>query len=327
MARKLIWGAAAALASGAVGTGLGVVLAARRAGISTRAWLIMAAMRRQQDRSGNLHGFYDRLHQDRANGPARPSEAVRQRHRVTDEVVGTHRAFRVRPSGDRRKGAAPILYLHGGAYVFNLMEPHWAGLTAIADQTGREVVALLYPLAPEKTVEDGLAAAEAAYLALVAENGGAGVTVAGDSAGGGLALALAHRIRDAGHAAPDRLLLFFPWLDATVGDPSQPDLAKKDPLLTIPTLREAGRLWAGALDPADARPSPLFGNQRNLPPILVQVGTHDLLLADARRLARCCPSVRLVEYPGMFHGWIVAPVPEGRAAIEQAGRFLRGETV
>jgi acetyl esterase/lipase len=317
-----------------------VAWAARRAGISTRAWLIMAAMRRRQDRSGTLDSFHERLREDRRNGPALPSDAVRERHQVADDTVGTHRAFRVRPAGGveqagqgqagqepvgQEQAGRPILYLHGGAYVFDLMEPHWSGLTAIADGTGREVVALLYPLAPEKTVEDGLAAAEAAYVALVAESGGAGVTLAGDSAGGGLALALAHRLREAGHPMPDRMLLFFPWLDATIGDPSQPELAEKDPLLTIPSLREAGRMWAGSLDPADPRVSPLFGDHRDLPPILVQIGTHDLLLADARRFADRCPTAQVVEYPGMFHGWVVSPVPEGRAAMEQAGRFLRGE--
>lgn len=316
-----------ALASGAVATGLGVALAARRAGVSTRAWLIMAAMRRRQDRSGDLESFHERLREDRRNGPALPSNAVRTRHAVGDETIGGQRAFRVHPAKGVARAAGPILYLHGGAYVFDLMEPHWSGLTQLADRTGREVVALLYPLAPEKTVADGLAAAEAAYLALVAEDGGKAVAVAGDSAGGGLALALAHRLRDGGHPTPERLLLFFPWLDATVSDPSQPALAEKDPLLTIPALREAGRMWAGADHPADPRASPLFGDQSDLPPVLVQVGTHDLLLADARRFADRCPTAQVVEYPGMFHGWVVAPVPEGRAALDQAARFLRGQPV
>jgi len=321
------WAAAGAGLAAAAGA-VGVRRAAGRAGVSTGAWAMTAALPWLFPGGDEPERLDRRIALDRKRGPAEPPARARVGRTLRRETVGTAEAWRVSPKHGRGDpgapgGGRPILYLHGGAYLFDLLPAHWPVLTGLADRTGREVVALLYPLAPEHHVEDGLAAAEAAYLALLAGTGGVPVAVAGDSAGGGLALALAHLLRARGHPAPERLMLFFPWLDATGADPAQPDLMWTDPMLRLEPLRRAGRMWAGDLDPADPRVSPLFGDQSCLPPVLVQVGTRDILLADARRFKVRCPAATVTEYPGMFHGWVCAPIPEGRAALAEAATFLK----
>ena len=170
-------------------------------------------------------------------------------------------------------------------------------------------------------VDAGLDAIEAVYRALADEVGSTNVVVVGDSAGGGLALALAHRSRDVGLPPPGALVLYFPWLDVGVTGADQPRLETIDPALSIDQLREAGRLWSGG-DPADPRASPLFADHDELPPTLVLVGTKDLLLSDARRFAGRHPSAIVREYPGMFHGFVCAPMPEAHRALDESAEFI-----
>lgn len=256
-------------------------------------------------------------------GPARPPERMAKRLGIKEQSIAGTDCFRTRISSAASTPRA-VLYLHGGAYVFEMIAPQWTIVAALAEKTGAEVVAPRYPLAPDGTVLEGLDAVERVYHDLVGRFGAHRVALAGDSAGGGLALALAQRLRDGGEPSPAALLLLFPWLDVALSAPEQVEAEARDPTLSSALLREAGRLWAGALPLTDPRPSPLFGDLANLPPTLAQVGDDDLLAADARRLARLSDDVILEEYDRMFHGWSCAPIPEGRLALKRACVFLVG---
>lgn len=319
--RKVAGGAAAAGVAAA-----GVALAARREGASVRGWLVThVAVPLFFGKKPGLLAFRRRIAAAREVGPALPSAKLRVRYRFTDERTDGGRVFRLAP-GDGPTSSTRILYLHGGAYVFDFLAPQWVIAGALVDRTGGELVAPLYPLAPEATVEAGLAAAMASYRALVDEVGAARVVIAGDSAGGGLALALAQRLRDAGQPLPAALVLIFPWLDAACSAPEQPRIERRDPVLDLEQLREAGRMWAGESDPGAPPVSPLFGDLAGLPPAICVVGTHDVLLSDTRRFAAMRPDTEVHEYPGMFHGFICAPVPEARIALDAIGAFI-GRTV
>lgn len=295
---------------------------ARRQGSSIGGWLagnvVVPLLYRK---GGGIEAMQARIAENRQQGPALPSAKLRKRYDVADERWPGCRVLRLAPKGggaaDRR-----LLYIHGGAYVFDLMALQWPIVTGLVDRLGAEVVIPIYPLAPEQDVDAGLAAVDAVFEALAAEIGAANVVVVGDSAGGGLALALAQARRDCGAALPGALVLIFPWLDATACDPSQPELEAADPILSLDTLRWAGRAWAGDADPVDPKASPLFGSAEGLPPTLLLVGTKDLLLADARRYAERCPEATLIEYPGMIHGFICLPIPEARAALDAIAAFV-----
>jgi acetyl esterase/lipase len=154
------------------------------------------------------------------------------------------------------------------------------------------------------------------------------VILMGDSAGGGMALALAQHLRDSARPLPVRLILISPGADMTFSDPRQQALARVDRMLDIPALVVAGRWYAGALPLDDPKVSPLFGSLAGLPPIAVFTGTHDLLNSDARRLhAKAVQegaTLSLHEYEGMFHVWPLTPIPEARHAINEMKRLIWG---
>lgn len=309
-------GGGAALAVGAL------AVAAAREKVSRRGWLVanIIVPTLYGKRAGSLDLFYQRIAQNRADGPALPSSKIKSDYAFTDALIAGTRSFRLRrkaaPSVPKR-----ILYLHGGAYVFDMMASQWPIMTGLVDRIDAEVVAPIYPLAPESQVEAGLACVEAVYQSLVDEVGTGNVIVVGDSAGGGLALALTHRLRDAKRALPGALILYFPWLDATVSGPGQPDLERIDRVLSIDQLREAGHRWSGD-QPDDLAASPLFADHVGLPPVMVLVGTKDLLLSDARRLSDLHHATVLREFPGMFHGFVCAPIPEAKRALDESAAFL-----
>jgi epsilon-lactone hydrolase len=336
--RKVV-GVLAGLAIIAGGALVALHLSARRLGISAasqfaRAVLLPAYF--PADKKG--HDALDaQITEDRSRGPDAPPERMRKRFDVRAETVAGRSQWVVGPrAGDN---GLRILYLHGGAYVSRLGGWQWSLVEGLVARTRGTVVAPDYPLAPEHTCLDGLAHARTVYEGLIKGAGARNVAVVGDSAGGGLALALMQELRDTGTALPVALVLLSPWLDVTCSDPTQPELEKVDRILSIAALRRAGSLWAGPLAPDDPRVSPLNGSLAGLPPIAVFAGTEDLLLPDARRLAeQGCPpggraegadaggaAVTLFEYPHQYHVWMAgmpAFVPEAGRALDQAAAFI-----
>ena len=304
----------------AVGALAGVAVAARREGVSLRAWLIAKAVPLLAPRILDEAALKRAIVQTRARGPGAPSRRLRKRFAFRVEMRGEDRLFRL--ARKQQAGPLKMLYLHGGAYVFPVQTLQWAIAAGLLDRVGGEVVAPLYPLAPEHGFRDGLAAAERSYDDLVREAGASNVVIFGDSAGGGLALALAQRLRDTGRPLPSSIVLFSPWLDVSVSGDDQPALEARDPVLTIDFLRMAGRMWAGDVPTDDPRVSPLFGTHYGLPPTLVFSGTRDVLDSDALRLVIANPAVDHRHYTGMIHVWPCAPIPEAGRALDEAAAFI-----
>jgi acetyl esterase/lipase len=258
---------------------------------------------------------------------ARPAGSVptRRLHRyfcVSETSCAGRPLFTLSPRD--RAASLSVLYLHGGAYVYEISDGQWAMLGKILRQAHAECAVPLYPLAPEHHCTEALACALEAYRAVRAAAGAKPVVVLADSAGGGLALALDRTVRTNGERQPDGLVLISPWLDVTCSDPWQDASAHVDPLLALPGLREAGRMYAGERSPADPLVSPLFGDLGALPPTLVVTGTHDLLNADARRLHALANSDALTtsEYAGALHVFPKTSVPEATRAVREIAGFL-----
>ncbi|HYP54768.1 MAG TPA: alpha/beta hydrolase fold domain-containing protein, partial [Solirubrobacterales bacterium] len=219
-----------------------------------------------------------------------------------------------------------LVYFHGGAYVNEIVLWHWLMLGRIAARTPARCVVPIYPLGAALGAEATVAAATAIVRELAGEVGADEVVLAGDSAGGGMALAVAQALRDEG-VRPRRLVLIAPWLDVAVADPRSRALEPRDAMLGIPGLVEAGRAYAGGLPPDDPRVSPIHGELAGLPPIAAFVGTEDLLNPDSHRLREACEDAgvacELIETPGMPHAYPVFPTPEGRAAARRIVELLR----
>lgn len=245
------------------------------------------------------------------------------RHTVTDRAGwSTHEI--IGPAGRSGGGYAPppvtVLYLHGGGYVEQMVVWHWLLVARLARDVPARLVVPVYPLAPRGVAAHVVPTAADLLEELSGRTRAAGgrLVLMGDSAGGGLALASAQVARDRGQAQPHRIVLISPWLDVTMTHPDQPALARTDGMLRLDGLAEAGRHYAGALDPADPRVSPLNGTLTGLAPLTALCGTHDVLLPDSRRLAaRAAEAGVEIDYheaPGLPHCYPLAPIPEATAA-------------
>ncbi len=231
----------------------------------------------------------------------------------------------IRPRG--RTPRTTVYYLHGGGFVSPADAVHVRYATRLARHLDAEVVMPFYPLAPEHTWRDS----HEALVDDLAEHTARQerVVVAGDSAGGGLALALVQSLRDRGATLPSHLVLHAPWVDLTTSTPETHDLDAIDPWLSLRNLSTYAGWWAG--DPADlGRPevSPALGDLTGLPPTLVVCGTRDLLVAGCRLLVDLAAaagwSLTYLEAPDLIHVFPLLPgLPEARRAWHHTQEFLR----
>lgn len=251
-----------------------------------------------------------------------------ERQRVT---IGSLVAERLLPRPPEGQGtlAGSMLYLHGGGYCLGSIATHRALASRIARATGCEVLLPGYRLAPEHPHPAALEDARRAYDWLRRRGEPRQrLLVGGDSAGGGLALALLLVLREEGEL-PAGSVHLSPWTDLTLELAAGRAGRVDDPMVTLDGARRLAALYIGDRDPRDPLISPVRADLAGLPPLFVQVGTRELLLDDSRRLAqharRAGVDVELQEWPEMMHVWqAFAPwVPESVLAIEAVGAWAR----
>lgn len=256
--------------------------------------------------------------------PARPTRALRRHLSVTWALSDGFEVYTLAPRRAARTGR--VIYFHGGAYTSPITRIHWRFLGRMVEATGLTVVVPLYPLTPEHTCAETLAFALSVYRANLEAGSGPPVALMGDSAGGGLALSLAMQVRDAGLPRPGGLVLISPWLDVATDDPAQERIEPSDVMLMRPGVRTLGRWYAGEWALSDERVSPLFGTLRGLPPIELLCGSHDILVADARRLAARARSEGIPlsyhEEPDLMHVYPLLGLPESHRVEARIARFL-----
>ncbi|WP_406101813.1 alpha/beta hydrolase [Streptomyces sp. NBC_01003] len=225
--------------------------------------------------------------------------------------------YDVTPHGTRDSGRRAI-YLHGGAYINEIAPQHWKLIAQVAVETGTRVTVPIYPLAPLATAAEVVPAVTDLAAEILGEGADTALSLIGDSAGGGMALAVAVHLRDRGQPAPARTVLISPWLDISLTDPRITLLEDRDPWLAVPGARYAGGLYRGALPIDHPHVSPLLADLTGLNPITLFSGTHDIVNADARRLAARATAAGVEldfhEAPEMLHVYPLLPIPEGRAA-------------
>lgn len=241
------------------------------------------------------------------------------------EIEGIPAAW-VRPEGghDRSK---MILYCHGGGYTSGTLGYARLLASRMALATGYEVLAFQYRLAPEHPYPEALEDARLVWEYLMFLGWGAReIILAGDSAGGNLALELALDLRDADRMLPWRLVLFSPWTDMTASGESYEACRDRDPLLTREYIEAVREAYAPGADWAQAAYSPLFADLRGLPPTLIQVGGREILRDDSTRLhqnlqAAGVPAV-LQTWPEMWHVFQMFPLKAAGEAMDQMARCL-----
>ncbi|GAA4658737.1 alpha/beta hydrolase fold domain-containing protein [Kineococcus glutinatus] len=258
--------------------------------------------------------------------PYGPPRWLRRDVRVTAGRHGTWPAYLVAP-----RDHAPhrhVVHVHGGAWVNQINPLHWRFVAALAATARVGVTVPIYPLAPLGTAAEVVPAVADAVQQLVDAHGADRVALAGDSAGGQIALSAALVLRDRGVAPLHRTLLIAPALDLTLDNPEIDLVEPRDPWLARPGTRAAIELWRGGLDVRDPLVSPLFGDLRGLGPLTVFSGTRDITDPDTRELVRRARAAGVGvdhhEERDLVHVYPLLPLPEGRRALRVAAAALRG---
>ena len=222
-----------------------------------------------------------------------------------------------------------LFYLHGGAYLLGSSLGYRPLFSALARAAGARGLALDYRLAPENPFPAAVDDAVSAYRALLSQGIAPGsIAIAGDSAGGGLTVAMLVAARDAGLPMPAAAVAISPWADLECTGGSMLSKAAEDPSLNREGLLAMASIYLNGVSPRAALASPLYANLAGLPPLLIQVGSAEVLLDDATRLAARAAeadvAVQLEVWPRMPHVWHVFAftLSEGRDAIAAAGAFV-----
>jgi len=253
-----------------------------------------------------------------------------RRTTVTEQTIAGLRAEVV---SSRAAGShLTVIHFHGGGYCLGSarMARSWAA--HLSAQTGCRVVLPEYRLAPEHPYPAALQDARAVITALSGEADPGPVVVSGDSAGGGLALALALSMRDEGQEPPAGCILLSPWLDLGRDRRAVPDLVRRDVLLDPDWLDACARAYADPSTWADHLVSPLHAPHSGLPPLLIQAGTEELLAPDAELLAASASAAEVdttyTRWPRMWHDFVLQPglLAAADSALAQASWFVRKVT-
>lgn len=226
---------------------------------------------------------------------------------------------------DKQNAASGVLvYLHGGAFYFGPVKEHWEYLSRICRMTGMAGIMVDYGVAPQRPFPVGMDE----ILSLVRGiDFPAKWFFLGDSSGAAMAVSTVFRLKETGEKIPSKIVLMSPWIDVTL---MNPDIEKKrgdDVMMTPERLGAAARDYVGNNDPADPLISPIFGDLTALPPVLIQMGTADLLYPDCIRFRDKCidagVDLKYEEYPDCFHDFMMLSIlPEARRALRSQVEFL-----
>jgi acetyl esterase/lipase len=219
-----------------------------------------------------------------------------------------------------------LVHLHGGSFTAPAHDLQWRFAARIAAAVGARLVVPAYPLAPEHTWRDS----HDTLVDLVGKLAGEGpVVLQGDSAGGGMALAIALGLRERGGPQVERMVLVSPWLDLTTSAPGTAEAGRRDPWLNVDNVPVYARFWAGSRrDLFRPQVSPALADLSGLPPTLMICGTHDVLFPACDVVASRAPAygwdLRFWVGEGLIHVYPLLPVPEAKVARERIVEFLGG---
>lgn len=203
-----------------------------------------------------------------------------------------------------------ILYLHGGSYMAELKQEHWLFFEGLLQDTNATLVVPDYPLTPKYNYKDVFTMMEPCYEKILENEQDKTWIVMGDSAGGGLALALLEKMGEKGRKMPDALFLLSPWLDTSMENQKIDEVQSKDPMLSKPALKLAGEQYGRDIKEEDTYlVDPLYGPLQNLCPIVVFTGTADILNPDVAILEQRCKEagtqITVKEYENAIHDFIL----------------------
>lgn len=224
-----------------------------------------------------------------------------------------------------RNSGIEIIYTHGGSYIHPIVRRHWDLLQGIIRRTGATITVPLYGLGPASKLPDAYALLDKVFATVAERAGDNPIYLAGDSAGGGLAVGQAIRRRDAGGIQPAGLVLFSPWVELTMTNPTIAEYERAEAMLTVSASIAAARQWTDT--PTDPLASPINDSLENLPPIAIYQGGKEIFFPDVEAFADKARAagtrVHLWIAPKAFHVWVaVGWIPESKAALDDVAAQL-----
>ncbi|MPN01303.1 Monoterpene epsilon-lactone hydrolase [bioreactor metagenome] len=224
-------------------------------------------------------------------------------------------------------GGYAVLYLHGGSYTSGSLQYARGFGGILADALQCEVLCAAYRLAPEFPFPAAINDAAEAYVRLLERYPADKIAVAGESAGGGLTLALTAKLKKDGLPLPACIVLISPWTDLTFSGASYEKNRDADPTLSEASLRYSATLYRGQYVPTDPYISPVFADMRGFPPALIFAGTEEILMDDAaaaaNRMRECGAKAEYQTKEGMWHAYVLYPIPEAKEANEKIVTFIK----
>lgn len=257
---------------------------------------------------------------------AEPPQKLRNNYNLEKREIKGHTYYVISPK--EKIGHKHVLYLHGGGYVLKVTSLHWDFIKELIDNTGCTVTFPIYPLAPTYTHTDVFEMLLPLYQQLLTTASNEDIVVMGDSAGGGMSLALAQLLKENGIPQPGNIILISPALDMTFSNPEIKEVEKKDPILATPSIKEIAEWYAGDQRVGHFLISPINGEIEGLGVISIFVGTHDIVYPDTRKFKDKLKerNVKYIyfEYPKMLHIWPLFFFPESKRARDQIMKIILG---
>lgn len=236
-----------------------------------------------------------------------PKEAEEICQIETKQFMGRN-IFIVTPKNKERSDIN-ILYFHGGAYVAEATKQHWEFIEQMVNDTGATIILPDYPLTPKYTYKDVFRMVEPLYKEIIEKIDSTRLILMGDSAGGGLGLALEEKLGEENIEMPAKTILISPWLDVRLNNPMIDEVQKKDKELNKETLKLAGIAYAGEDGIESFLVNPIEGDLSKLKNVTILIGTHDILNPDVHRLKQRANEVGVLievkEYEQAGHIWMI----------------------
>lgn len=235
-------------------------------------------------------------------------EKVKEKCELKTEQFMGRNVFIVTPKA-KQKSTKKILYFHGGSYVAEATDLHWDFIEKIVNDTGATVILPDYPLTPKYNYKDVFNMVEPLYKEMINKIDPTDLIIMGDSAGGGLGLALEEKVGKQNLPMPEKTILISPWLDVKLTNPQIDEVQKYDKQLNKETLKLAGIAYAGEDGMSSYLVNPIEGDLSNLKNVTIFTGTYDILNPDVHVLQEKAKqvgvSIEIREYEQARHIWLI----------------------
>ena len=253
-----------------------------------------------------LHFFLSDIH-------STPTKELVQTCNIKQQQYESRTVFIISPKREKTSDTL-IFYLHGGAYVAEMSKNHWNFIQSVVQDTGATVVLPDYPLTPKYNYKDVFKMIEPIYKKMIQKVESKNIIVMGDSAGGGMALALCENLQKQEIIQPNQIILISPWLDVTLQNSKIDEVQNKDKKLKKETLKIAGIAYANGNEQElkNYLISPLYGNVENLKNITIFTGTNDILNPDVHELVKKNNNIIIKEYTEKSHIWLIDEKEEAK---------------